>query len=188
LSVFEGGHVWLPSALAIEAVEWLELQAMKRGLAPRDASKIDAISTTRLAAVGAAVPGKTAYLALQAFVEDFEGLKDVTAQAARMAVMGRDKKIADALERDRDEDDREGRTLSQALLAERRLTLDEDERRNALDELRRTWKDLSEKAAKAEDSADRRIARRVLANLTASATTQDRDYLQIIAQYRRNPR
>ncbi|HTA70616.1 MAG TPA: hypothetical protein VK776_20165 [Bryobacteraceae bacterium] len=29
--IFEGGHAWLPSALAIQAVEWLELQAAHPG-------------------------------------------------------------------------------------------------------------------------------------------------------------
>jgi pimeloyl-ACP methyl ester carboxylesterase len=29
--IFEGGHTWLPSALAVEAVEWLELQAAHPG-------------------------------------------------------------------------------------------------------------------------------------------------------------
>ena len=31
LAIFDGGHVWLSSELAIEAVEWMELQAMKSG-------------------------------------------------------------------------------------------------------------------------------------------------------------
>src|SRR3984893_16076904 len=29
--IFEGGHTWLPSSLAVEAVEWLELQASHPG-------------------------------------------------------------------------------------------------------------------------------------------------------------
>jgi pimeloyl-ACP methyl ester carboxylesterase len=37
--IFEGGHTWLPSALAIQAIEWLELQASGRG--PREEPKRD---------------------------------------------------------------------------------------------------------------------------------------------------
>ena len=33
--IFEGGHTWLPSDLAVEAMEWLEIQAMKNQR-PRD--------------------------------------------------------------------------------------------------------------------------------------------------------
>jgi hypothetical protein len=29
--IFEGGHTWLPSALAIQAIEWLEFQAAHPG-------------------------------------------------------------------------------------------------------------------------------------------------------------
>ena len=36
LVIFTGGHVWLSSDLALQAVEWMELQAMKAGLKPRD--------------------------------------------------------------------------------------------------------------------------------------------------------
>ena len=39
---FEGGHTWLPAELATQAVEWMELQAMKSGLRPRDAAQLDA--------------------------------------------------------------------------------------------------------------------------------------------------
>jgi hypothetical protein len=34
--VFEGGHVWLSSELAVQAVEWMELEAMKSGRKPTD--------------------------------------------------------------------------------------------------------------------------------------------------------
>jgi len=33
---FEGGHTWLPAELAMQGVEWMELQAMKSGLRPHD--------------------------------------------------------------------------------------------------------------------------------------------------------
>ena len=34
--VFTGGHTWPTTDLAMEAIEWLELQAMKSGVAARD--------------------------------------------------------------------------------------------------------------------------------------------------------
>jgi hypothetical protein len=43
LEIFEGGHVWLSSDLAMMAVEWMEIQVMKSGLVPRDAAVIDRI-------------------------------------------------------------------------------------------------------------------------------------------------
>src|SRR5207302_960434 len=107
LAVFEGGHVWLSSELAIDAVEWMELQAMKSGLKPRDDREIDQIFAKRQAAVDAAKVDKDTFLALQAIADDFDRLKDVRAIAVRAAELGRDKNVRAALKRDRDEDDRE---------------------------------------------------------------------------------
>lgn len=41
--VFEGSHTWMPPELAREGVEWLELDAMRRSLRPRDESLIAAL-------------------------------------------------------------------------------------------------------------------------------------------------
>ena len=182
LAVFEGGHVWLSSELAIDAVEWMELQAMKSGLKPRDVREIDQIFAKRQAAVDAANVDKDAFLALQAMADDFDRLKDVRAIAARAAELGRDKNVRAALKRDRDDDDREASLLDDIRMAEARL--EAADRGDALQELRRRWKDLSDTAHAADDSPGRRRARRVLSGLSAGATMTDPDYLKIINQYR----
>jgi len=46
---FDGGHQWPPAELAARAVEWLELQAMRRGLAPRKQPWIDSLFAAWLA-------------------------------------------------------------------------------------------------------------------------------------------
>ena len=79
LAVFEGGHVWLSSDLAIEAVEWMELQAMKSGLKPRDEREIDRLFARRVAAAGQPRTDLARYLSLRAIVEDFDGVRDVKA-------------------------------------------------------------------------------------------------------------
>jgi hypothetical protein len=38
LAIFEGGHGWPPSDLAGEAIEWLEIQAMRSGRRTADAA------------------------------------------------------------------------------------------------------------------------------------------------------
>jgi len=182
LAVFEGGHVWLSSELAIDAVEWMELQAMKSGLKPRDEREIDQMFAKRQAAADASKADKDTFLALQAMADDFDRLKDVRAIAARAAELGRDKNVRAALKRDRDEDDREESMLDEIMMAEARLGA--ADRGDALQELRRRWKDLSDTAHAPDDSAARRRARRVLAGLSAGVTTTDPDYLKIINQYR----
>ena len=183
LAIFEGGHVWLSSDLAVEAVEWMELQAMKAGVKPRDDHEIDQIFAKRAAAVAAGKVDTDTFLALQAIVDDFDGLRDVRAFAVRVAALGRDKSIRAALKRDRDEDEREEAMVRGVRMAESRLAAGDD-RSQTLAELRRRWKDLSDTAKKPDDSAERRLARRVLGELSAGAATTDTDYLRIIAEYR----
>jgi predicted esterase len=183
LTVFEGGHVWLPAGVAVEAVEWMELQAMKGGLKPRDEGEIDRMFAKRMAAVAADRVDKESYAVLRAMAEDFDGLKDVRDIAVRVAALGRDKSIRAALKRDEEEDVREERMVRDVRVLEARLESGDD-RIAALQELRRKWKELSDAAKKADDSADRRLARRVLGGLGASVTTTDAEYLKIIADYR----
>ena len=183
LSVFEGGHVWLSSDLAIEAVEWMELQAMKSGRKPRDESEIDRLFARRVAAAGQPRTDLARHLSLRAIVEDFDGLKDVKALAAESAALARDKTIRAALKKGEDEDDREERMLHEVWKLEGQLASSDD--RNALlADLRRRWQTASDAAKKPEDSAERRVARRVLSGLSANLRSNDPDYLKIIAEHR----
>ena len=183
LAIFEGGHTWLSSGLAVEAVEWMEVQAMKSGQKPRDDQEIDRLFAKRAAAASAGTADKDTLLALQAIAADFKDLKEVSAIDARAAELGRDNTIRAALKKDRDEDDREESVLREIASAGARLASEED-RLEALAELRQRWRTLSEQAKQRDDSVQRRVARRVLGSLGASAITKDPDYLKIIAQYR----
>jgi predicted esterase len=187
LAIFNGGHTWLSSDLAVEAVEWMEVQAMKAGLKPRDDNELDRLFAKRVAAVGTGQADKETLLALQAIIANFQGLRDVSSFTSRAAELDRDKGIRAALKKDRDEDDREEMMLRDLTSAATRLASGE-ERSGALAELRQRWKDLSEQARKPVDSSERRLARRVMGALSAGATTQDPDYLKIIAEYRRATR
>ena len=183
LSVFEGGHVWLSSDLAIEAVEWMELQAMKSGLKPRDDNEIDRILAKRVAAAGQPRNDLGRYLSLRAMVEDFDGVRDVKALAAESAALARDKSIRAALKKGDDEDDREERMLIEVWKLEGQLA-SSDDRTVLLADLRRRWQSVSDAAKKPEESSERRLARRVLSGLNANLRSTDPDYLRIIAEYR----
>jgi uncharacterized protein (DUF885 family) len=139
-------------------------------------------SQKRAALADAAVSPKDAFLAARAMEDDFTGLKDVSRYAARAAELDRTREVRSALKNARDEDNREEQILNDVAAAERRLA--SDDRTVALMELRRTWKDLSEKARRDTDSVERRIARRALAQLSASTRTGDADYLKIVNEYR----
>jgi poly(3-hydroxybutyrate) depolymerase len=180
LAIFKGGHVWLSSELAVEAVEWMELHAMKSGLKGRDDVEIDRLFAARMASLGAGVD-KDTFRRVRAIADDFQGLRDVSALATRADDLGRDKAIRAALDAERDEDRREESLLREVASMTARLT--SDDRLRALTQLRQTWKGLSAQAKTPADSTERQMARRVLAALSADGT-RDPDYSAIIAEYR----
>ena len=182
LTIFNGGHVWLSSELAIDAVAWMKLQAMKTGLEPRDQAEIDRQFAWRQSAATAQPTGKETSLALQAILQDFKGLTDVSALEKRLEELGRDQSIRDAIRKDVDEDRREAATLRDIAAIAARLK--SDHRQRALVDLRIWWRRLSDEANAPVDSVDRQLARRVLAALSADGT-EDPEYAKIIAEYRR---
>jgi len=185
LAVFEGGHIWLSSELAMQAVEWMEIQAAKAGTR----ADVEPIYARRAAAIDSLPAGKERYLALEEMAADFAGLKDVAKFTAQAAELGRDKHVREALKRERDEEAAEQREIDQLLGMEGRLKIPE-QRRDALSDLRSEWKRLSTMAGGAADSAERRMARRVLRGLSISAgeRSTDSEYLKLVAAYRMPPR
>ncbi len=180
LAIFDGGHVWLSSELALQAVEWMQLHAMKAELEPRDDAEIDRMLAARVAAAGTG-SDKDTFRALQAIADDFQGLRDVSAFARRAAELGRDKTVRAALDAERDQDRREEAVLREIDVLAARLR--SNDRPAALNQLRQKWMALSEAAKNPVDSTERQLARRVLAALAADGTT-DADYAKIIAEYR----
>ncbi|HEU4562655.1 MAG TPA: hypothetical protein VFS20_32800 [Longimicrobium sp.] len=106
---FEGGHEWLPADLAGRALEWLQLQSIALGSAPRDAAWLDALYTAGLQHAAELERGGRAYEAwaeYHALVGDFLGLRDVSAAQQRESALvmdravrrERERRTADALE------------------------------------------------------------------------------------------
>jgi predicted esterase len=155
VAIFEGRHAWPPAELAMEAIEWMELQAVKSGLRAKDAALIEKLLSKRVAQAEALVNEKQAYLAWSAIAADFEGLRDVTAMNTRAAELGTRKSVKDALKREREEEDREEQLTSEVAAIENTR------------ELRSALLRLKKRFDAAEDSPDRRVARRVLYGLRA---------------------
>jgi predicted esterase len=108
---FEGGHEWPPADLAGRAVDWLQLQAIALGAAPRDTAWIDALYAAGLARCQALERGGALYDAwdeCHALVGDFLGLRDVSAAQAQVQALARtravlrerERRLADALRDD----------------------------------------------------------------------------------------
>ncbi|HVD92898.1 MAG TPA: hypothetical protein VNC21_11470 [Vicinamibacterales bacterium] len=184
LAVFEGGHMLPPDAVALEAIEWMELQAMKSGRRVRDEALVDGLLAKRRAQVaGAMNPADTVRL-LDALVSDFSGLRDVSAEAGRAKDLMKQSDVKKAVARDRAADDIEQRILRDVFDLEAGLR-DDDRRTEALFRLRDELSKLAGTANAPNDTPARRQARRVLRSITAGAAerVQDREYLALLEQY-----
>jgi predicted esterase len=77
IEFFAGGHEWMPEPLAFEALAWMDLQAMKRGVRERDPAALDPLWTRRLERARTAErEGRLfeAHRAYSGLVEDFAGI------------------------------------------------------------------------------------------------------------------
>ncbi len=184
--IFEGGHTLPPSAVAVEAIEWLELQAMKSGRRAPDAALIDRLLETRRRAIAAAVAPVAQVHLLKNLVEDFRGLRDVSGETTRRAELSQQKDVKSALARERSDDDAEARILNDLFTLEMGLR-DESRRPESLARLRDALSRSTRQADAAADSPERRRARRLLRAIAAGAgeRVQDVEYLKLLEQYRR---
>lgn len=151
--VFEGGHQWASAELLTQAVEWLELQAMRAGTRTKDDALVQALLRDRLAAVSAA-PGLERWKAMKSVAADFNGLADTTEFERTAKELGNTREVKEAVKTERTLAVREENLLQElgdasAASASRRKNLGEELRR---------------KADAPTDTAERRMIRRVIAS------------------------
>lgn len=173
---FEGGHTWLPAELASQAVEWMELQAMKSGLRPRDTALLDSWFAARVERIDGLKDNAETLHALLHLIADFEGLEEVSKFADRSRRLLKQQDVRDAL-------------IEESKNEERELGV-----QGELFELRDRWYNgasfakvkervtaLLAQSKAVDDSEDRRIARRVLSNFAASShSTRDPQYQELL--------
>jgi hypothetical protein len=184
LTVFNGGHSLPPDDVALEAIEWMELQAMKSGRRTRDDVLVERLFDKRQRQLAAATgPAGLVHL-LDALVADFTGLRDVSAEASRARELSAQPDVRKVLARERSDDDTEARLLQEIVELEAGLG-DDAGHAAALLRLQDRLKKITGAANAADDSPERNRARRVLRAITAGAAerVQDREYLALIQQY-----
>jgi predicted esterase len=185
LAVFNGGHTLPPDDVALDAVEWMELQAMQSGRRSRDAALAARILEKRRSRiVSSSGAADTVYL-LRTVVSDFQDVVDVSAESRRLEELSRQPDVKKALKQERDADDAEERMLGEIFELEGRLG-DRERRDVALMTLRDRLAKLSRTATDEHDTSARSQARRVLRSITAGASgrVQDREYLAFLEKYR----
>ena len=184
LAVFNGGHTLPPDAVAVEAIEWMELQAMKSGRRTRDDALVGRLFEKRQRLIAASTSEANTVHLLDALVSDFKGLRDVSAEAIRAKDLSRQPDVKKALARERDADDAEARMLGDIFDLEAALS-DDSRHDAALMRLRDRLSKWARAADAADESPERSQARRALRAITAGAAerVQDREYRILLEQY-----
>ena len=108
LEIFDGPHRWAPPDVLRRAVEWMEMEAMKRGLRPRDPALIQRAFEAHAALAGTESDPLNAARRFASIVRTFAPLIDVSAVRQRetrlratpaFARAQKDEEKAEALER-----------------------------------------------------------------------------------------
>ena len=183
--IFEGGHQLPPAAVALQGVEWLEVQAMVKGARARDTALIDRLYAKGLdAAEHASTPAEQAQ-SLEALATDFKGLRDLTELNQRVTSMLKDKDIKKALSQEKSNDYAEARLMNDLIELEAGLA-NQDTYAQSLLRLRDTLSQTFKKATATSDSPERQQSRRVLRAITAGGAerVQDPAYRQILQGFR----
>ena len=143
LVIFDGGHEWASAALMMEAVEWLELQAMKTGAQPKNVEFIETMLRMRLAAVPAQ-SGLDRWRALRSLAADFSGLADTSAFVREVEALRDSREVKAGLKAERNWETRETGLVEK--LGE--IALESTTRKqNLSNELRRTAEALEDSYA-----------------------------------------
>jgi len=174
LAIFEGGHEWLPPELAIQAIEWLELQAMRMGSKVKDQELIDRLFekvSKQAQDAEAASDIYQAYSYYAGAAQAFEGLHDVTEFQRKALALKSTKAVREALKQEKlIGEEQERSVLSINSLIGR---LDQSENKLEIQSELRRLIDLQKKAAEAKQaSPERVVAKRVLDSVFIGAFEQ----------------
>ncbi|HJZ74597.1 MAG TPA: hypothetical protein VKE51_22830 [Vicinamibacterales bacterium] len=184
LEVFNGGHALPPDSVALDAIEWMELQAMKSGRKPKDDAVIDRLLEKRRKRIAESTDAAATVHLLEALADDFKGLRDVTAEASRARELARQPEVKKALSRERSGDDAEMRMVDE--IAGLEAGLSDATRHDAnLSRLREYLVRFARAAEAAAESSERSQARRMLRVITGGAAERvdDPEYRRLLAQF-----
>ena len=169
IRVFDGPHGWAPADVWLEALDWLDIQAMTAGALPRDPVRIQAVvdaAEARAKKFEADNNLLAAYHEYQAIVRNFAAVTQVTAAQTRISELEKNKAVKAAEKREAAELDMQERL--EAGPSDKMAALPNGEMDEiAFRELRSSFADLKREAAR--EDRDELIRRRALSGLVVQA-------------------
>src|SRR5262245_39228288 len=180
IETFEGRHEWLPSSVAVDALAWMELMAMKSGLRPRDEKFVETRWRERLKQAHDLENADKVYDAYQIYLEltsSFKDLRDVAEADSKLNQLRNTREVLDAIREEQQQIKRQKELEGQIIgliAANERVKLQDvaagsdrnaqsnDEVLDANMRLQRILTELRRQSKVEQDSATRRVARRVI--------------------------
>jgi pimeloyl-ACP methyl ester carboxylesterase len=183
--VFDGGHTWLPPELAVQALEWLDLQAMKAGRQARDEKLIDRVFAARAAEAASQKSEVATWEAASAMARDFDGLRDVSKFAAQVETLQAKKSVLDALNQQHADEHFEAQLESELRDLQEGLEDGGSARAASLSQLKDRLTKLAAQAAGPADTSERRMARRLMGGIYVdSRAVPDEEYQKFVDSLR----
>ena len=183
--VFDGGHTWLPPELGVEALEWMNVQAMKTGRQAPDEKFIDRVFAARSAAALGQKTELEKWEAAGAMVRDFDGLRDVSRFAAQVEALQAKKSVLDALNQEHADEHFEAQLESELRDLQDGLEDGGSARAASLSQLKDRLTKLSQQAAGSGDRPETRMARRLLGGIFIdSRAVPDQEYQKLVDSLR----
>jgi len=177
--------MWLPPELAMQALEWLEVQAMKAEREPRDEKLIDRVFAARSAEAAAQKTDLGTWEAAGAMVRDFDGLRDVSKFSAQVEALQAKKSVLDALNQSHADDHFEAQLESELHDLQEGLEDGASVRTASLSQLKDRLTKLAQQAAGSADTPERRMARRLMGGIYVdSRSVPDEEYQKFVDSLR----
>jgi predicted esterase len=169
LAIFDGGHTWPPADVVMAGVSWLELEAMRGGVRPKDDTVVRPLWEERNALLPPATRVVDRWQAVQSLARDFHGLADVAAFEKEAKDLAASAEVKTWLRTDRRRIEREYDLLD---------GLDDAALAGDAAAMKKRVTGIRKLADAPADSDDRQLARRVLTVFSSSARELVRAYFQ----------
>jgi len=178
IRTFESPYGWAPAEVWLEALEWMDMQAMAAGTLPHDPVRIQSAldaSTTRAKTFEATRDVLAAYREYQAVVRNFRDLVSVTSAQAQLSELEKNRDLRKAEKQEAEDIDQQQRLEATPGAQMQKLSTGELDSM-AFGELRSIIEDLKRQAAKHD--RDSLIERRALSGLVVQAYESGQDSME----------
>jgi predicted esterase len=201
IATFAGRHEWLPSSLAIEALAWMELMAIRSGVRERDETLIESLWNEKLKQASELENSGKPYEAYQVYLalsSSFKDLREVAVINRKLDQLRTNREVQDAARDEQQEIKKqrefEGQISSLVAATERVKVPDDggsslrnsqvsDEGIDPSMRLRAILNDLRRQSKAEQDSGTRRVARRVISGQYLALFERGSDSLQNKKRY-----